>query len=77
MRISQLAGLVLCQLPRGQNRSHDPEHALTPFVHPVMLPKDARIADFDYCWHILRWKDGVQGHWTANFKNAEEALAAI
>jgi hypothetical protein len=39
--------------------------------------EQAWIADFHHAWHVLRVKDGVQGHWTGDFKTAEDALAAI
>jgi hypothetical protein len=39
--------------------------------------QQAWIANDGHRWQVLRAKDGVQGHWSGRFGNADEALASI
>ena len=39
--------------------------------------EEARIAEFNHSWRILRWNETSHGNWTGRYANAEAALAAL
>jgi len=39
--------------------------------------EEARIAEFNHSWRILRWNETSHGNWTGRYASAEAALAAL
>ncbi len=41
------------------------------------LGEQAWIAEIHRSWQVLRATDGVQGHWTGQYRSADEAMAEL
>lgn len=53
------------------------DHAPIYQVEGLPPGENAKIAEFNQSWRILRWNDDWHGNWTGNYASAEAALAAL